>query len=212
MNSSDELDFLVDWFVGERALMPDGEYRVHLESLDNPGWYLQVRLVGTEVSGEVWPMIAREPTRDGFLYTWSDGELFTGASGTLNLRESLAQFEAFVRTTRGEVAQERSVASRADELDYLMEWSAAQCDEDWEHIFGTRIKAVPGTGWSLRVDIEETGLDGVLQDVLELRVSDDDWCRSWCDGKRFEAVCGPPSLRRALTAFREFGVAAPGVG
>ncbi|BFV59917.1 hypothetical protein KCMC57_up50210 [Kitasatospora sp. CMC57] len=54
-----------------------------------------------------------------------------------------------------------------DPLGFLTAWYTAQCDGDWEHEYGIRIETLDNPGWSVEVDLEGTGLDGVLPDRIE---------------------------------------------
>jgi hypothetical protein len=47
-----------------------------------------------------------------------------------------------------------------DSLRWLMQWYVGQCDNDWEHTYGVEIGTLDNPGWSLKVDLRETALEG----------------------------------------------------
>ena len=42
----------------------------------------------------------------------------------------------------------------------LQLWYSRQCDGDWEHGLGIRIESLDNPGWSVRIDLKGTNLDG----------------------------------------------------
>ncbi len=46
-----------------------------------------------------------------------------------------------------------------DVLAELERWYLAQCDEEWEHIFGVVLDTLDNPGWRVSVDLVDTPLD-----------------------------------------------------
>jgi hypothetical protein len=46
-------------------------------------------------------------------------------------------------------------------LDDLHHWYLAQCDGDWEHSNGISIETLDNPGWSVKIDLSDTRLDGI---------------------------------------------------
>lgn len=87
-------------------------------------------------------------------------------------------------------------------LTALQEWYVAQCDGDWEHRYGMRIGTLDNPGWSLSIDLENTGLaDAAFDEVKENY--DDDW--EWLVCAKYEARFsghgGPRQLERIIQIF-----------
>ncbi|WP_066978499.1 Imm53 family immunity protein [Streptomyces sp. NRRL F-4489] len=82
-------------------------------------------------------------------------------------------------------------------------WYASQCDGDWEHEHGIRIETLDNPGWSVEIDLEETGLSGITLDRTAA-ADGDSWIQAWSDGSAFHLRCGPADLGRALERFRDF--------
>ncbi|KIZ19526.1 Imm53 family immunity protein [Streptomyces natalensis] len=90
-----------------------------------------------------------------------------------------------------------------DPLSFLTAWYTGQCDGDWEHEYGIRIETLDNPGWSVELDLEETGLHGATLDRTEI-AEGDSWIQSWSDGSVFHLRCGPADLGAAVERFRDF--------
>ncbi|MGV9779260.1 immunity 53 family protein [Streptosporangium sp. NPDC003464] len=95
---TDSLAFLQSWY----ASCCDGEwehgYGVEIETLDNPGWSVEIDLMDTPLSGTSLERLVIDRTEDDWVQFWSDGIHFKGACGPLNLGEMLKAFRDFVET------------------------------------------------------------------------------------------------------------------
>ena len=97
-----------------------------------------------------------------------------------------------------------------DDLDWLMGWYLAQCDENWEHRFGLSIATLDNPGWSLAVDLEGTGMEGRPFAPISDNVDPAGYpagaawlvCRL-AEGQ-FKAFGGPLDLGRMIRAFRDW--------
>lgn len=98
-------------------------------------------------------------------------------------------------------------------LAWLMHWYLAECAGDWEHSYGVKIDTLDNPGWSLKIDLRETGLIGrpfARVDHGEPADDLDEWNRlgSWwtayVDGHYFEAACDPLDLSEAIRVFRDW--------
>jgi hypothetical protein len=91
-----------------------------------------------------------------------------------------------------------------DGLTWLQGWYAAQCDGLWEHSYGVAIDTVDNPGWSIRIDLAGTSLQGKAYERRENHRSEHDWVVSWIADGRFHAACGPLNLNEALQLFRQW--------
>lgn len=93
----------------------------------------------------------------------------------------------------------------SDELDpltWLQGWYAVQCDGDWEHEYGVSIETLDNPGWFLKLDLNETAMDGLTFPKHEVHRSKNDWFIAQVVEGRFEVACGPLNLREAIHQFR----------
>ena len=86
----------------------------------------------------------------------------------------------------------------------LAAWYARQCDGDWEHDAGIRITTLDNPGWSLRVNLRGTDLEGVALETERTESENGAWTVIACDGATFDAAGDEHSLPRLLARFQEF--------
>jgi hypothetical protein len=90
--------FFETWYAAQCDGDWDHEYGVTLETLDNPGWSLNIDLIGTALEGRLLARNETERTETDWLHVWSDGERFRAAGGARNLRAMLSAFRDFARS------------------------------------------------------------------------------------------------------------------
>jgi len=92
-----------------------------------------------------------------------------------------------------------------DALDFLVSWYSAQCDGDWEHECGIEIGTLDNPGFTLKVDLKGTLLDGrSLVRISHNIESDGDWWMCWTQDNTFRGAGGPGNLRSLLEAFKDW--------
>lgn len=100
-----------------------------------------------------------------------------------------------------------------DNLKWLMEWYAGECNSDWEHSFGVKIDTLDNPGWSLKIDLRETRLEQLpfVKTSFGEPASDlEEWKRlgSWWVAEVksgcFEAAGGPLDLSTMIRVFRDW--------
>jgi hypothetical protein len=100
MSDDTALDFMTSWF----AEHCDGDWEhdlgIRIETLDNPGWALDVRLGDTELDGVISDWHRREDSDDNWLHWRSTGDTFEARCGPGNLSEALVTFRAFAQEAR----------------------------------------------------------------------------------------------------------------
>ena len=99
--------------------------------------------------------------------------------------------------------------NRSTGLAFLLRWFQSHCDGDWEHDDGIMIETLDNPGWSIRIRIEGTELEGRVTPWVRLHDDSDEhvWLYWHSSGTEFRAACGPTDLPRALAAFQLFASA-----
>jgi len=92
--------FLASWYSARCDGEWEHEFGVRLETIDNPGWNLQVDLVGTEMEGRVVDQVTQIPEGGGWVIIASDGSVFEASCDPMSLRLVVHEFEKFVREVR----------------------------------------------------------------------------------------------------------------
>jgi len=91
-----------------------------------------------------------------------------------------------------------------NDLMWLIEWFAEQCDGDWEHGYGVRIDTLDNPGWGLRVSLTGTYLENREFKRIKIERSETDWLFCFIEEGRFEGACGLYNLPEALKIFRDW--------
>jgi hypothetical protein len=117
-----------------------------------------------------------------------------------------------VAQEEGGLKPSRSNMTETDNIAWLMNWYLAQCNEEWEHVYGVRIDMLDNPGWSLTIDLDETPLKGkpfdpIFENVSEAQVElgldgDVHWMVAKVENDWFKAYGGPRDLGRLIDAFR----------
>lgn len=90
-------------------------------------------------------------------------------------------------------------------LDWLMRWYEGQCDGDWEHVYGIAIDTLDNPGWSLRIDLNGTQLDGQIFERRTHKYEEEaDWWSCWTEDNQFHGAGGPQQLGPMLRVFRDW--------
>ena len=97
-----------------------------------------------------------------------------------------------------------------DNLTWLTHWYAAQCNGDWEHVYGVEIDICDNPGWVVRIDLKDTKFAGRESDLMTSNLNDSDgdtsqrWYRCQIIGNRFEGAGGVHDLSTIIEIFREW--------
>ena len=91
-----------------------------------------------------------------------------------------------------------------NELAWLEAWYEAQCDEAWEHTYGIRIDTLDNPGWSIRIDLHGTSLEGDVMPRFVRDAGNEDWMFCEIKDKTFEGHGDPRKLGAILRLFRDW--------
>jgi hypothetical protein len=90
-------------------------------------------------------------------------------------------------------------------LDWLTRWYESQCDGEWEHAYGVAIDTLDNPGWSLKVDLTGTSLEGKTLDRIDHDMEHETgWWTCWTEANQFRAAGGPQQLASVISAFRDW--------
>ncbi|MGW7534050.1 Imm53 family immunity protein [Amycolatopsis sp. NPDC054798] len=91
-----------------------------------------------------------------------------------------------------------------ESFQFLLDWYAEQCDEEWEHEFGVKLSTLDSPGWLLEVDLEYTDLAGRRMERSDFEGDAGRWAQCWSDGEKFHGACDPASFELVLAQFKAF--------
>jgi len=93
------------------------------------------------------------------------------------------------------------------ELRDLQAWYLSQCNEDWEHTYGVEIGTLDNPGWSIKIDLYDTCLDGVEYSNHSYGVGPEadpegnDWVITKVENGQFVGYGGPEKLSELISLF-----------
>lgn len=86
-------------------------------------------------------------------------------------------------------------------LSDLQKWYESNCDEEWEHYFGLEIGTLDNPGWSVKIDLDHTNLEGREFEKIERHESDGLWIICSVEENKFCGYGDPTRLEELLTVF-----------
>ncbi|SBT52639.1 Imm53 family immunity protein [Micromonospora auratinigra] len=96
------MDFLQHWYLSNCDGDWEHEFGVRIETLDNPGWTVEVDLVDTRLEGRLLSRTKLEPGAGRWVWVESDGRHFSSSCDPLSLQVALQRFRAFAELPAAE--------------------------------------------------------------------------------------------------------------
>src|SRR5688500_14510280 len=90
------------------------------------------------------------------------------------------------------------------ELRELQEWYESQCDGDWEHSYGVRIETLDNPGWLVKIDLEDTDLEGREFSEVSNLAPEREWIHCKVSEGKFSGAGGASMLNHILRAFLDW--------
>ena len=88
-----------------------------------------------------------------------------------------------------------------DVLGDLQKWYAANCNGGWEHYFGVVIETLDNPGWLLKIDLEETTLDGKHYQGFRRDLSEEQWIYCRVEDNKFIGIGDETQLEEIIKLF-----------
>lgn len=88
-------------------------------------------------------------------------------------------------------------------LQWIQQWYKEQCDGDWEHSYGIKIETLDNPGWSVKIDLEGTDLEGYVLPYKLVERSEGDWYGIRVENNIFYAAGDENKLEFLLENFKE---------
>lgn len=89
-----------------------------------------------------------------------------------------------------------------DNLTWLTEWFAKQCDGEWESDFGVSIETVNNPGWMVKVDLDGTGLDPSSFQSIASQRTPSNWIECKVEDGAWMGGAGMSNLDEVIGIFR----------
>lgn len=88
-------------------------------------------------------------------------------------------------------------------LKWLEQWYLSNCNGDWEHCFGLRIKYTTNQGWNVSIELDETDAEDLVLASHEIYNSDTDWIRYKIEKRCFHGSGDFTKIKQILLVFKE---------
>ncbi len=95
---NDPLFKLQQWYRAQCDGDWEHDYGIKIDTLDNPGWQLEIELAGTNLDGRTFDMQQIEVTEDDWVHYRVENNKFVAYGGPLNLGEMISHFLTWVGT------------------------------------------------------------------------------------------------------------------
>ncbi|MEU5895079.1 Imm53 family immunity protein [Streptomyces venezuelae] len=88
------MDFLQSWYRSQCDGDWKHEFGIRIETLDNPGWNIEIDLTGTDVEGRTLPKTDMWKSPGGrWLWLSSDGQKFTASCDSISMDHAILRFK-----------------------------------------------------------------------------------------------------------------------
>lgn len=90
--------WLEAWYASQCNDQWEHEYGVKIDTLDNPGWSVQIDVTGTNLADKPYERHAVHRSEHEWVTTWLEHGQFRAACGPLNLGEALHLFRTWAQS------------------------------------------------------------------------------------------------------------------
>lgn len=96
--SEDNLIWLLKWYNSQCNGDWEHGNGVQIETFDNPGWSLRIRLEETELQDRQYQELSIDRSEHDWIRCYIEDKVFNGVGGPLNLPETLQIFRDWVKS------------------------------------------------------------------------------------------------------------------
>ncbi|MEV6673286.1 Imm53 family immunity protein [Streptomyces sp. NPDC051162] len=89
------LHFLQFWYESQCDEDWEHEFGVRIATLDNPGWIIEIDLIGTTIEGRELRKSKHESPDGRWIWSWSDGEKYHSSCDPFSLEDAVLRFKEF---------------------------------------------------------------------------------------------------------------------
>ncbi|HEV3269419.1 MAG TPA: immunity 53 family protein [Candidatus Rhabdochlamydia sp.] len=198
----DDFLWLQKWYQARCNGNWEHDRRIHLGTIDNPGWSLTIDLEDTELENKNFQEIndIHRSEKDWTVCRVKNTkfEAYGGVEnlpGILKVFRYWAENEPFDFELESTKITEKSMEE--DDFSWLQQWYQDYCSR-------IHFRNIDNPGWSLTVGLEDTQLEYTNFQQIKIDRSEQDWI--FCEVKdlKFEARCGVENLPEVLKIFRHW--------
>lgn len=91
-----------------------------------------------------------------------------------------------------------------NDLEWLDDWYQSQCNGEWEHQQGVRLKSLENPGWQLTIKLAGTTAVNTRPQQLRLETQNGGWLACSIAAECFEGSGDPHKLEQIIGVFRRW--------
>ncbi len=170
---NDLMQWIEDWIYSEQKhnfVNPN----ISMMTIDNPGWAVTADLLSNLIGKKV-PLADVMKNDDDWYYCTIKDNQFFGDGALFNLEDIFGTLRQLVTVENSQIASCSQGIKVDDDLSWLLQWFAKQCDGDWEHANGIRIGTTDTPGWCLKISIAGTELENKKFQNIDNNREEHDW-------------------------------------
>ena len=88
-------------------------------------------------------------------------------------------------------------------MEWLSQWYKDKCNGEWEHLNSIKIESLDNPGWQIKIDLENTELEGYDIKYSLIEKSPNDWYGLKIQNNVFHAAGDTNKLLFLIEKFRE---------
>lgn len=92
-------------------------------------------------------------------------------------------------------------------LAWILSWYSHHCNGDWERGNGVEIRTLDNPGWYIKINLDETELQGKPFSEMTIDLTDNDWMQCFISENKFIGVGGTLNLPKVFQIFRNWAEA-----
>lgn len=193
--------WLLQWCYNQPNLK-NNETRVHIDTLDNPGWAITINLKESSMEDKSLEDVTIDNSEHDWLRCYLRDGKFEGPGGNFNLFHVLEIFRAWTKNSK--IEEELDFQIEEDFL-WLQKWYISYCNGDWEkHGCGVHLKSIDNRTWNLTIGLFDTQLEDQEFNEIKSHISDRNWLHCYVKNYKFEAYCSVFNISDVLKIFRKF--------
>ena len=89
-------------------------------------------------------------------------------------------------------------------LEWLDDWYQRQCNGEWEHTRGVRLKSLDDPGWHLTINLAGTSAVNARPQQLRMDAQNGGWLTCSIAGECFEGAGDSRKLEQIIGVFRQW--------
>jgi hypothetical protein len=98
----DNFDWLQKWYESQCDGDWEHEYGIKIETVDNPGWYVVINLIGTECEDHIFSPVEFEINEKDWYFCLIRDSNFVASCGSCNLSKVLQIFRSWAEKCKEE--------------------------------------------------------------------------------------------------------------